>query len=416
MKILLVHIYFTDAKISGVNSSVYKIYETLNKQGHQIYFFALNEKPYLNNNYKYLKYFPKSHSRKESLFSKILFYSNNFYNFQAQRQIDALLEEIKPDLVDIHTTWELSLSILKPIKKRKIPIVFWLHDIGMFCSGTFSMGINYCNKCKNYNTLPCTINKCINNSFIKSFFFSCRNLFERYLMFKYVDFFVTVSNATRNYLINAGINKNKIQTLYNFVNKQDEAIIDYSLTEKSNYFLYGGGEDKIKGINTLIKAFELLPKNIYLHIAGAGQYLEQKKYIEERNITNIKILGPLNKQELNQEYKNCISVIMPSEWFETFGKINSEAAIFGKPSISSNIGGIPEVVENNKTGLLFEPKNVEQLTRCILKYYNNKNLAVEHGKNARIKIMQQCNEDKWLRNLIEIYSETIKQYKSTSIL
>ncbi|MBR3628355.1 MAG: glycosyltransferase [Elusimicrobia bacterium] len=407
MKILLVHIYFTNAKISGVNDNVYKIYETLNKQGHQVYFFALDEKPYLDNDYKYLNYFPKSHSKKESLWSKTIFYLNNFYNFQAQRKIDALLDEIKPDLVDIHTTWELSLSILKPIKKRKIPISFWLHDIGMFCSGTFSRGINYCNKCKNYNTLPCTINKCINNNFVKSFFFSCRNFFERYLMFKYVDLFMTVSNATKNYLINAGINKDKIQTLYNFVNKQEKNLVDYSLTEKSNYFLYAGGEDKIKGINTLIKAFELLPKNICLHVAGAGQYIEQKKYIEEKNITNIKILGPLNKQNLEQEYRNCISVIMPSEWFETFGKINSEAAMFGKSSISSNIGGIPEVVENNKTGLLFEPKNVEQLKLCILKYYNDRKLAVEHGKNARIKIMQQCDEKIWLRNLINIYDKII---------
>ena len=72
-----------------------------------------------------------------------------------------------------------------------------------------------------------------------------------------------------------------------------------------------------------------------------------------------------------------------------------------------NIGGIPEIVEDNKTGLLFEPGNVEQLKECILKYWNNPELVVAHGKKAYQKAITKYSEDKYCRELIEIYEKAI---------
>ena len=114
---------------------------------------------------------------------------------------------------------------------------------------------------------------------------------------------------------------------------------------------------------------------------------------------------------MQEEYKNCIAVIMPSEIFETFGMVNIEAAIYGKPSISSNIGGLPDVVEDGKTGQIFEPKNVKQLKECILKYWNNRDLAIEHGKNAREKALTQYNEDLYFEKLMKIYEEVLENAK-----
>lgn len=70
-----------------------------------------------------------------------------------------------------------------------------------------------------------------------------------------------------------------------------------------------------------------------------------------------------------------------------------------KPVIASNIGGIPEQVEHNKTGLLFEPGNVEQLKECILKYWNNPQLVIEHGKNGYQKAITQYTEDRYYKEL-----------------
>ena len=88
-----------------------------------------------------------------------------------------------------------------------------------------------------------------------------------------------------------------------------------------------------------------------------------------------------------------------------------ESFINGKPVIASNIGGIPEQVEHNKTGLLFEPANVEQLKRCILMYWNNPDLVIEHGKNAYEKAHALYTEERYYNDLMNVYQEVLDNAK-----
>ena len=90
---------------------------------------------------------------------------------------------------------------------------------------------------------------------------------------------------------------------------------------------------------------------------------------------------------------------------------NIESFINGKPVIASNIGGIPEIVEDNINGLLFEPGNIEELKNCILKYWNNPELSVQHGKNGYQKAITQYTEDKYYNELIKIYEEVLNEKK-----
>ena len=62
-----------------------------------------------------------------------------------------------------------------------------------------------------------------------------------------------------------------------------------------------------------------------------------------------------------------------------------------------------KIVENNKTGLLFEPGNVDQLKDCILKYRNNPDIVIEHGTNAYKKTIEKYNEEKYYNELINVY-------------
>ena len=77
--------------------------------------------------------------------------------------------------------------------------------------------------------------------------------------------------------------------------------------------------------------------------------------------------------------------------------------------MASNIGGIPEIVEHNVNGLLFEPTNVVQLKECILTYWNNPQLAIEHGRNGYQKAITQYTEEKHYNELMKVYEETINE-------
>lgn len=409
MKILLIHVCFSESFQTGINPIVFGTYETLKKQGHEVYIFAGDAKPYYDESYEYSKYFTKSATAipKKNKLTHLKVLLNSSYNIQARKNLEKMLNEIKPDIVHIHTTLDISFSVLKPIKKRKIPVIYTFHDTGLLCPALFNTDTINCIKCKGFNVLPCTIQKCVNGSFIKSICFSFKALMERYLgAFRDIDRYITVSEATKNCLSNYNIDEKKINVLPNFISKN--LMVSPSENQESKYFFYAGGIHKIKGIYTLLKAIKYLPKEIEFHIAGTGNYDDLKNFIEDNKLNNIKFLGQLTKEQMQEEYKNCISVIMPSEWFETFGMINVEAAIYAKPSISSNIGGLSEVVENNKTGLIFEPKNVEQLKECILKYWNNRELVIEHGKNAREKVLREYNEDVYFEKLLKIYEDVLK--------
>ena len=85
-------------------------------------------------------------------------------------------------------------------------------------------------------------------------------------------------------------------------------------------------------------------------------------------------------------------------------------SINGKPVIASDVGGIPEIVEHNKNGLLFEMQNVEQLKQCILTYWNNPELVIEHGQNGYNKAVTSYNSNVYYNKLLNVYNMAIDEY------
>ena len=158
----------------------------------------------------------------------------------------------------------------------------------------------------------------------------------------------------------------------------------------------------------MLQALKDLSRDIKLRIVGTGnQEKFLKQYTKVNNLYNVEFLGFKNREEIKEEYQNCIATILPCNWFENFPTTNMESFINGKPVIASNIGGIPEQVEHNNTGLLFEPTNVTQLKECILTYWNNPVLVIEHGKNAYNKALNLYNKQTYYNKLINLYTQEI---------
>ena len=90
---------------------------------------------------------------------------------------------------------------------------------------------------------------------------------------------------------------------------------------------------------------------------------------------------------------------------ESFGVSILEAASCEIPSITSNIGGLTEVNINNETGIVINPDDPEKLADSIIKLYEQKELRLKLGKNARKRVEKKFN---WTNNV----NEMIKLYKS----
>lgn len=408
MRIAILNNYF--APVGGAEKIAYDTYKILRSNNHDVYYIATDQKPYFEDNNPNIKYLiPNKYNLKGYLLHPIRYY----YDKNAEKQLTLFLEGSNPDIVHLHNILAFSPSILKCLKD--IPTVLTVHQADIVCPASTMMLNNkvYCKQqyCKKYNVLPCLFHNCSKNNIEASF----RRSLLIYLYRKnleYIDKFITPSNALKSLILNSdlNINSHQIITINNFLSSTELNLIPKYTNE--GYFLYIGRLSKEKRVITLLEAMKDLPREIKLKIAGTGtEENNLKLYAKENNLENVEFLGFTNREEVTELYQNCIATILPCNWFEIFGMTNIESFINGKPVIASNIGGIPEIVEHDITGQLFEPGNVEQLKECILKYWNNPDLVVEHGKNGYQKAITQYTEEIYYKELMKVYEEAINESK-----
>ena len=164
------------------------------------------------------------------------------------------------------------------------------------------------------------------------------------------------------------------------------------------------------GIDCLIDAAKLVTvdynKNIYFYIVGDGS-LKKDMQQKAKNLQiedKIKFEGFVEHENVTKYYNN-LSIFVAVSRRESFGVSILEAASCEIPSITSNIGGLTEVNINNETGIVINPDDPEKLADSIIKLYEQKELRLKLGKNARKRVEKKFN---WTNNV----NEMIKLYKS----
>lgn len=403
-KILIINSDFSPS--GGAEWIAYKTYRALKNRGHNTFFFASDRKPYFEEDYEYIPFFTKFiGSTKEYLKNPFRYY----FNTKARKDFENFINKIKPDIIHLHSfRVTMTSSILEVCKD--IPTVMTVHDPGIVCPAATMMykGQNLCTnkQCMQGRYIDCLRNRCSNGAFEPSLRKTVRAYIFKNQYQKYIDKFITPSNALKNIIVNASISikESDIITVPNFLDNNERSTSPNY--QNQGYFLYIGRLNKDKNVISLLKAIKELPKDIKLHIAGNGSEENTlKDYAKQNNLKNVSFLGFINREQAKQEYQNCIATILPCNWFEIFGMTNIESFLNGKPVIASNIGGIPELVEHNKTGLLFEPNNIEQLKDCILEYWNNPELVIEHGRNGYEKVKDNYTEDEYYNSIISVYEQ-----------
>jgi len=174
-----------------------------------------------------------------------------------------------------------------------------------------------------------------------------------------VDAITVNSKEGYNYYTEMGFNVVQIP------NAIDLNLIPKKSTKQfENQIIFAGRLSKEKGIEILLEAATQLPDNYNLLIAGSGPLEEKVRNLADKK-TNVHYLGYQSKQNLLSLIRGSDLLIQPS-LEEGMSSTLLEAMACGTCILGSNIEGISEIVENNKTGLLVEPNNVEELLNKIL--------------------------------------------------
>lgn len=401
----------------GSESVYFKTAHILERHGHRSIFFSMKHPenlPCETTNY-FVPYIDFNYS--SGLVSQLKSAGRLLYSLDTKKHLFKLLDKYLVDIAHLHNIHhQISPSILYELKKRKIPVVMTLHDYKLVCA-SYSMlaGGKVCEECTGGKYFKVLKNRCVKNSLAKSVL----SVLEMYLhhkilnIYNNVDIFISPSLFLKNKLEEMGFKK-EIVYLPNFItigeccgepffiNKEKEVA-------KKNSIVYFGRLSKEKGLITLINAAKLLmqkEKGLDIKIIGEGLLKEKlKEKVKVEEINNVRFLGYLEKEALYQEVHESIAAVLPSEWYENSPMSVLEAFLMGMPVIGARIGGIPELVKDNETGLTFEPGNSKDLASKIEYMVNNPVKTAEMGEKAEKYVRQELNAEKHYQKLMEIYKQ-----------
>ncbi len=411
MKIVIAHYkYYVQG---GPERYLFKFKELAERNGCEVIPFSINYAA--NEKSEYSKYFVGKpfkngnfNENKKSLSYLMRGFLNEFHNKEAQKKLQQLIDDVKPDLLYCLIPGELTLDIFKVAKKNNIPSIMRISDFRSIC-GMYSMirGDNVCELCLGGHYSNCYKHKCVKNSLVLSCLRAASLKSNRkHKRYSLVDAFITPPTFTKNLLVSDGmIPAEKIFFNPTFV---DCSVIE-PYFEHDNYVLCLGRFSKEKGFRYAVDAMKYFDNNdIKLYITGNKENADSEtmRIIEENELQDrIVFLGFLHGEELVSIIKRTMAVLCPAIWYENMPNAIIEAYAYGKPVIASDVGSQTEMVVDGKTGYLFENKNSFDLFQCIKKLADNKEALLLLGKNARQECLTRYSPNKHWDVFLNVYEQ-----------
>ncbi len=122
---------------------------------------------------------------------------------------------------------------------------------------------------------------------------------------------------------------------------------------------------------------------------------------------NVVFKGYVSETQLRQYYNATDVFVCPSIWNEPFGMVILEALSYCKPVIASQVGGIPEIIDDNKTGVLTPPGNAKKLSNAIVNLFSNPAFGRELGANGRKRVQEKFSFEAVAKLCLGVYKNVL---------
>ena len=409
MKILMVNKYLYYK--GGAETYALKVGKYLEEQGNELQYFGMySSKNIVKNDLNLYTQEMDFHTKK---LSRILYPFKIIYSFEAKRKIKNIIKSFKPDVIHLNNiNFQLTPSIIEIAKKLEIPVVQTVHDYQMICPNHLLFNPNtnqICEKCINSNKKHCIKNKCIHNNKIKSIIGYIENYIYTKILKTYskVDKYICPSEFLESKLIEANpIYKGKTIAIHNYIELNE--ITNY---EKEDYVLFFGRLSEEKGFKMFLEICKEL-ENIKFKVAGTGPLESICK-----DIPNVEYVGFKTGKDLEEIIAKAKFSVYPSIWYENCPLSILESESLGTPVITANYGGMKELVEDGKTGILVDRMEKNDLKKSISNLYNEDSKVKEMSQNCIDARNSMISMEEYCRNLIGIYKEVVnKKVKSDNIV
>ncbi len=326
------------------------------------------------------------------------------WNRQASREVEQIIGKERPDVMHCTNTFPLiSPSVCHTAHRHGVAVVQALRNYRLICPGTYLMRDGKpCNDCVGQAIpWPAVLHRCYRDSAAASAVVASMVVLHRALgtWQRKVDAFFSLTQFARQRFVEAGFPEDRTHVKYNCV-YPDPGVGPGG----GGYLVFVGRLSPEKGVATLLEAWasdQTLPA---LKIIGDGPLAENVRDAKNRD-RRIEWLGELSPDQVLPIVGQADALLMPSVWYETFGRTIAEAFATGTPVVASRLGAMQELVEADKTGYLFEAGSSADL---IQKVHAFNRLPVEAKQSmraaARAAYEKNFTPEQNYQRLIEIYT------------
>jgi len=169
-----------------------------------------------------------------------------------------------------------------------------------------------------------------------------------------------------------------------------------------------------KGTDVLLEAFARVLSRVpaaRLLIAGDGPQRQQLASIVQRLGLDSSVLwlGHLSRETMEERFAGIWVQAVPSRWEEPFGIVAAEAMMRGTAVVASNAGGLAEIIQNSKTGVLVQPDNVDDLASALTDLLQSPKRAEQMGRSGREFALRDLRLEAFVDRFIEVYQRLVQE-------
>jgi glycosyltransferase involved in cell wall biosynthesis len=279
------------------------------------------------------------------------------------------IERERPDVVHVHNF----VPLLSPVVHRTahasgVAVVQTLHNYRLVCpAGTLFRDGHPCEDCVGRRVAwPAVLHACYRSSRPQSAVVATMLASHRAIgtWADDVDLYVAVSNFLRDRIVAGGYPAERIVVKGNFVEDPNTGGSPAKADAPRSGMLFVGRLSPEKGIDRLVEAWDSMPNPPELQIAGVGPQEPLVHAAAARN-ARIRYAGRLDQAEVRHAMATSQALVFASRWYEGQPITILEAMAAGLPVIAPRIGAIPELIEDGRTGILFDPGTPGALAAAV---------------------------------------------------
>ena len=335
----------------------------------------------------------------------------NFRKMEIEEGFANVLREFRPDVVHCHNLVGLTPAVLRIAKRFACVTVLTVHDYWGFCykntlekaPSLFCATANECHDClpdirlDNGQQVPVSLRQSYLNHH-----------------FDAVDAFISPSRYLAQAYINAGFPASKMHVVWNGIDLDRFGAVRKKPCPDCCRFTFMGYFGRHKGLQVLLEALLHLQdrKNIQVKLVGDGEERGNiERFVSAHGLDeNVKLLGKMDNSRIEQVLAETDVLVLPSIWPENQPVSITEAMASHIPGIATNTGGIPELIEDGRSGMLFDLGNSKQLAEKMAFFAANPDKIQSFGEAAFQRICSASYSTQILR-LLTVY-ENIRATRS----